>query len=144
MFSGCSKVRANVQRLRRTGRTQQLSGPGAASAVRLSKIDDYLADNFCVLMLSEVTGWVQEQTDRIADLNPNLGIPRKGPGWRPRADVSRLGMQGADAKLGHRPASAELPPLAKSARSGAPDKKNRKKKSVVSWRFSVLSLLLPG
>ena len=56
MFSGCSKVRANVQRLRRTGRTQRLSGPGAAPAVRLSKIDDYLADNFCVPMLSEVMG----------------------------------------------------------------------------------------
>jgi hypothetical protein len=39
-----------------TGRAQRLSGPGAAPAVRLSKIDDYLADNFCVPMLSEVVG----------------------------------------------------------------------------------------
>jgi len=33
-----------------------VSGPGAASAVRLSKNDDYLADKFCVVMLSEVMG----------------------------------------------------------------------------------------
>ena len=39
---------------------QRVSGPGAASAVRLSKIGDYLADKFCVFMLSEVMGGVQE------------------------------------------------------------------------------------
>jgi hypothetical protein len=36
------------------GRIQRVSGPGGASAVSLSKIDDYLADKFCALMLSEV------------------------------------------------------------------------------------------
>jgi hypothetical protein len=39
-----------------------VSGPGGASAVRLSKIDDYLADKICVLMLSEVMGGIQEQS----------------------------------------------------------------------------------
>jgi hypothetical protein len=38
------------------GGIQRVSGPGGASGVRLSKIDDYLADKFCVLMLSEMMG----------------------------------------------------------------------------------------
>ena len=42
------------------GRAQRVSGRGAASVVRLSKNEDYLADKICVLMLSEVVGWVQE------------------------------------------------------------------------------------
>ena len=41
---------------------------------RLSKICDYLADKFCALMLSEVMDWVQGQSERIAELIPDLGI----------------------------------------------------------------------
>jgi len=43
-----------------SGRTQRVSGPGAVSAVRLSKIDYYLADNLCVIILSEMVGGIQE------------------------------------------------------------------------------------
>jgi hypothetical protein len=58
------------------GRTQRVSGPGGAFAVRLSKIEDYLADKLCVLMLSEVMDWVQGQSERIAELIPDLGSQR--------------------------------------------------------------------
>jgi hypothetical protein len=101
VFLRCSQLRSTIQHPRRIGRTQRLSGPGAASAVRLSKIDDYLADNFRVLMLSEVMGWVQEQTDRIVGLNPNLGIPRKGPGWRPRCGYVETGYTKHGREPGH-------------------------------------------
>jgi hypothetical protein len=55
----------------RIGRTQRVRGPGAASVVRLSRIDDYLADNLCVPMLSEVMRWVQEKSGRAAGRFPN-------------------------------------------------------------------------
>ena len=51
-----------------------MSGPGGASAVRLSKIDDYLADKLCVLMLSEVMGGVQGESGWSAELIPKLGM----------------------------------------------------------------------
>ena len=44
-------------------RTQRVSGPGGASAVSLSKIDDYLADKFCALMLSEVVAGFKNKVD---------------------------------------------------------------------------------
>jgi hypothetical protein len=47
---------------------------GNALLVWLSKIDDYLADNFCVSMLSELVGGVQGQSERAAELVPDLGI----------------------------------------------------------------------
>jgi len=39
--------------------------------IRLSKIQDYLADNLCVLMLSHVTEQVQEECRPNAELVPN-------------------------------------------------------------------------
>jgi hypothetical protein len=54
MVPGGAWFRFGTARGRCLGRTQRVSGLGAASAVRLSKIDDYLADKLCVLMLSEV------------------------------------------------------------------------------------------
>jgi len=69
-----------------------VSGPGGASAVRLSKIDDYLADKFCVLMLSEVVGWVQGKIELAVDRFPiweSPGGPAKGPSLRKERD--RLG-----------------------------------------------------
>src|SRR5579863_9611706 len=43
------------------GRTQRVSVPGGASAVRLSKICDYLADKLCVPMLAELMGGFKEK-----------------------------------------------------------------------------------
>jgi hypothetical protein len=43
----------------------------------LSKIDDYLADNFCVLMLSEVVSGVQGEIELAVDPVPDLGISGK-------------------------------------------------------------------
>jgi hypothetical protein len=37
--------------------------PEAATVGRLSKTKDYLADNFCVFILSYLLDWVQEQSD---------------------------------------------------------------------------------
>jgi hypothetical protein len=51
--------------------------PGGASAVRLSKSDGYLADKFCVLMLSEVVGGVQGEIELAVDPVPDLGISGK-------------------------------------------------------------------
>jgi hypothetical protein len=61
--------------------------------VRLSKIDDYLADKLCVYMLSEVVGKVQEQSGRAADHVPNLEISEVGPAKSPslRKERDRLG-----------------------------------------------------
>jgi hypothetical protein len=56
---------------------KRVSGPGGASVVRLSKIDDYLADNFCVLMLSEVVSGVQGEIELAVDPVPDLGISGK-------------------------------------------------------------------
>ena len=53
-FPAAPQVCSSAPRSRCTGHAQRVSGPGAASAVRLSKIGDYLADKFCVLMLSEM------------------------------------------------------------------------------------------
>ena len=59
-FPAAHRCALALPRSRCTGHAQRVSGPGAASAVRLSKIGDYLADKFCVLMLSELMGGVQE------------------------------------------------------------------------------------
>jgi hypothetical protein len=69
------------------------SGPGGASAVRLSKIGDYLADKFCVLMLSEVMGGVQGEIELAVDPVPDLGISGEGPAKSPslRKERDRLG-----------------------------------------------------
>jgi hypothetical protein len=61
--------------------------------VRLSKIDDYLADKLCFPMLSEVMGWFQGEIELAVDPVPNLGIsgrPRlKAPAFAKERD--RLG-----------------------------------------------------
>jgi hypothetical protein len=44
----------------------------------LSKIDDYLADNLCVPMLSEVMHWVQEESGRAARWFPNWESTEEG------------------------------------------------------------------
>ena len=46
----------------------------AAPVVRLSKIEDYLADNFCVLILSHLLDWVQEQSGWPDAAGSKLGI----------------------------------------------------------------------
>ena len=70
---GGTWFRFGTARGRCLGRTQRVSGRGGASAVRLSKTEDYLADKLCVLMLSEVVGGVQEESEHIADMFPDLG-----------------------------------------------------------------------
>jgi hypothetical protein len=51
----------------------------------LSKIEDYLADNLCVPMLSEVMRRVQEESGRRWEAVPELGIsegnPRPSGAW---------------------------------------------------------------
>jgi len=73
----------------RIGRTQRVSGAGDAPAVRLSKIEDYLADNFCLLMLSEVTSWVQEERERLGARFPNWESPRIKPAELDRPSFDR-------------------------------------------------------
>ena len=48
----------------------------AAPVVRLSKIEDYLADNFCVLILSHLLGRVQEQSGWPDAAGSKLGVRR--------------------------------------------------------------------
>jgi hypothetical protein len=47
------------------------------SAVRLSKIDYYLADNLCVIMLSEMVGGIQEikRTNCLASSKSGISHP---------------------------------------------------------------------
>ena len=47
------------------GRTTPWNGQEAALAVRLSKIVDYLADNFYILMLSEVRREIKEKMEGL-------------------------------------------------------------------------------
>jgi hypothetical protein len=49
-------------------------------AVGFSKIEDYLADNICFSMLSEVMDRVQEQSDWAAGLVPNWELRIALPG----------------------------------------------------------------
>jgi len=41
------------------------------SLVKLSKIEDYLADNLYVFMLSQLKAWGQQESGRAADAVPN-------------------------------------------------------------------------
>jgi hypothetical protein len=60
-FPGGAWFRFGTARGRCLGRAQRVSRRGGASAVRLSKIDDYLADNFCVPMLAELMDGFKEK-----------------------------------------------------------------------------------
>ncbi len=57
------------------------------SLARLSKIDDYLADNICMLMLSDVKARGQAESGRSADAVPNWESrahpfhKERGKGW---------------------------------------------------------------
>jgi hypothetical protein len=76
-----------------TGRTQRVGGPGAASVVRLSKTEDYLADNLYVPMLSEVMHWVQEESGWRWEAVPELGIGGKALPKRKTWTVRPSGMR---------------------------------------------------
>jgi hypothetical protein len=75
----------------------------------LSKIDDYLADNLCVSMLSEVMCWIQEESGRRCGLVPELGmLGGKAPPKR-SLDGPPSGRSGRDS-LGHPPKMASKLP----------------------------------
>jgi|SRR5580692_8103512 hypothetical protein len=64
------------------------TGPEAVPAVRLSKIVDYLTDNLCRLILSEVKAWGQEESDKGNGPEFQIGNDRthpfrkeRGKGW---------------------------------------------------------------
>src|ERR1700678_4169445 len=63
---------------------------------RLSKIDDYLADNFCVPILSEMMDRVQEESERGAELVPTWESRPPSP---PCAE--RLSGQSSRNLIGH-------------------------------------------
>jgi hypothetical protein len=63
--SGCQRFRSATARVRADPAAE------AASTVRLSKIVDYLLDNPCVIMLSQVKGWDQGESGRAAGTVPN-------------------------------------------------------------------------
>jgi hypothetical protein len=82
------------------GRTQRVSGRGAAPVVRLSKICDYLADKLCVPMLSEQWAGFKKKVNGQPIRFPiweSPGSPAKGPafaknaiGWPPASGCNKL------------------------------------------------------
>ena len=76
-FAGRTRFRLGAGHKGCSRRTQRVGGPEAAPVVRLSKIEDYLADNLCVPMLSRVRGWVQEESGWGCGAVPELGIWRQ-------------------------------------------------------------------
>jgi len=81
--AGCSSVFVTSSRARpsriftfRMVRARRRKSPEAALTVRLSKIKDYLADNFCALILSRLLDWVQEQSGWPDAAGSKLGIRR--------------------------------------------------------------------
>jgi hypothetical protein len=88
-----------------TGRTQRVGGRGAAPVVRLSKIEDYLADNLCVPMLSEVMHWVQEESG---------GLRARFPNWESWRKARLSGAWTGHARAGSGSGSLGRPPRAGS------------------------------